>query len=87
MDCLLRRVGAKPILRQYCQDLIEKVIETIESDLLTQQLEIIFHLFSLFASVHKSAKRAAKLERIGHVNDKYQVEFGGLIIILIIFYY
>ena len=76
---MLRRPGAKPILQQYCQDMAEKIIQSLtesnEADLFAQQLEIIFHLLSRFADVQKAAKRAAKRERLRQLGDKNQVVF------------
>ncbi|KAM7542485.1 hypothetical protein Aperf_G00000018609 [Anoplocephala perfoliata] len=68
VNCLLNRKGAKPVLRRYCQDLVEKLVRTFidtssqsnPDENATQQLEVIYQLLSRFADVQKSARRSAK---------------------------
>ncbi|VDM35209.1 unnamed protein product [Hydatigera taeniaeformis] len=77
VDCLLNRPGAKPILRHYCQEMAEKLINTFlksssEGDgenSFVQQLGIVSHLLSRLAAVQKAAKKASKNSRSNYLPE------------------
>nr|CDS27918.1 Colon cancer associated Mic1 [Hymenolepis microstoma] len=78
VNCLLNREGAKPVLRHYCQDLVEKLVQSFidassdeqqQSDNgPTHQMEVIYQLLVRFADIQKSARGASKHRR-AHQNQ------------------
>ncbi|KAL5107871.1 Regulator of MON1-CCZ1 complex [Taenia crassiceps] len=71
VDCLLNRPGAKPVLRCYCQEMVEKLVnafiktpsEEDDESSFVQQLGIVSHLLSRLADVQKAAKKVSKSTR------------------------
>ncbi|VDL17541.1 unnamed protein product [Hymenolepis diminuta] len=70
VNCLLNREGSKRVLRHYCQDLVEKLVQSFidASSDEQQQLEVIYQLLARFADIQKSANQASRHHQ-GHHNQ------------------
>ncbi|VDN97995.1 unnamed protein product [Rodentolepis nana] len=85
VNCLLNREGAKPVLRQYCQDLVEKLAQSFidassdeqqqqtSADKPTHKMEVIYQLLVRFADIQKSASRASRHQRVHRNQPRSQV--------------